>query len=324
MESEDDDYGGGVVLAGAETLDFNMDARPTPSMAEKRKRKREREKLNRQMSKKAKSEDDEATTPQTTPKHRGKKGTTRKGRESMSTATDVPGGEGDPVNEDMARMDPRLLADYVAQRLRRFEKDLSSVELDDRYISGWPPYKVIGISLHEQWDLSLILAESAFLDTTSFTSPRTLGNLPAYLETFSKFALVKSPATPGTPHTLVLTSAALRATDLARAVRKYQTKDSLVAKLFAKHIKLKDSVTTCQTSRMGIGVGTPGRMLDLIKQGALKVNELRNVVIDASHIDKKGFGVFDVREAQKGVMEILGFAGVRARFESGEGRIMFY
>ncbi|PWW79965.1 hypothetical protein C7212DRAFT_307791 [Tuber magnatum] len=297
MDSEDD-YDGGVVLAGAETLDFNTDARPTPSTTDKRKRKREREKLNRQKSKKSKPEDDEAT-PQAS-KHRDKNGN-RKDWESKPTVVDVPGGEGEPVNEDMARMDPKLLADYVAQRLKRFEKNLSSIELGDRYIS-----------------------ESAFLDTTPFTSPRTLQNLPAYLESFSKFALIKSPATPGTPHTLVLTSAALRATDLARAVRKYQTKDSLVAKLFAKHIKLKDSITTCRTSRMGIGVGTPGRILDLLKQGVLKVDQLKNVVIDASYVDKKGFGVFDVRETQKGVMEILGFAGVKARFQSGEGRIMFY
>ncbi|RPA91028.1 hypothetical protein L873DRAFT_1715673 [Choiromyces venosus 120613-1] len=277
--SSEDDYDGGVVLAGTETLDVALDEKPTPSASNQRKRKREKQKLNKQKNK------EENKKPQ----------------ETKSMATDIPGGEVEPVNEDMARMDPKLLADYVAQRLKRFERDLSFVELEDRYIS-----------------------ESAFLDTTSFTSPRTLLNLPAYLESFSKFALIKSPATPGTPHTLILTSAALRATDLVRAVRKYQTKESLVAKLFAKHIKLKESITTCQTSRMGIGVGTPGRILDLLKEGVLKVDELKNVVIDASHVDRKGFGVFDVRETQKGVMEILGFAGVKARFESGEGRIMFY
>ncbi|KAG0138482.1 U3-containing 90S pre-ribosomal complex subunit-domain containing protein [Tuber indicum] len=297
MDSEDD-YDGGVVLDGAETLDPSTYARSTPSTTDKRKRKREREKLNKQKGKKSKSEDDEIA-PQLL-EHRSKK-ETRKGGEVKSTATDVPGGETEPVNEDMARMDPKLLADYVAQRLKRFEKDLSSVELEDRYIS-----------------------ESAFLDTTAFTSPRTLRNLPAYLESFSKFALIKSAATPGTPHTLILTLAAVRATDLARAVRKYQTKDSLVAKLFAKHIKLKDSITTCQTSRIGIGVGTPGRILDLLKEGVLKVDELKNVVIDASYVDKKGFGAFDIRETQKGIMGILGFAGVKARFERGEGRVMFY
>lgn len=131
MDSEDD-YDGGVVLAGAEALDFSTEAKPTPSTVDKRKRKREREKLNKRKSKK--SEDDE-TAPQVS-KDRSKNGA-GKGRESKSTATEAPGGEAEPVNEDMARMDPKLLADYVAQRLKRFQKDLSSVELEDRYISGW-------------------------------------------------------------------------------------------------------------------------------------------------------------------------------------------
>jgi len=143
MDSEDD-YDGGVVLAGAEGLDFSStDAKPpaaaaaATSMADKRKRKREREKLNKRKSKK--SEDDE-TAPQVS-KDRSKKKGAGKGRwegKSAATTTDAaPGGEAEPVNEDMAMMDPKLLADYVAQRLRRFQKDLSSVELEDRYISGW-------------------------------------------------------------------------------------------------------------------------------------------------------------------------------------------
>jgi protein CMS1 len=33
-------------------------------------------------------------------------------------------------------MDPHLLADYVAQRTKRYESDLSLVELEDRYIPG--------------------------------------------------------------------------------------------------------------------------------------------------------------------------------------------
>ena len=40
------------------------------------------------------------------------------------------------INKSFAHMDSRLLADYVAQRIRKFESDLSSVELEDRCISG--------------------------------------------------------------------------------------------------------------------------------------------------------------------------------------------
>lgn len=40
------------------------------------------------------------------------------------------------LNLAIGRMDSRLLADLVAQRTKRFEKELSLVELEDRYIPG--------------------------------------------------------------------------------------------------------------------------------------------------------------------------------------------
>jgi protein CMS1 len=40
------------------------------------------------------------------------------------------------VNEDVGLMNSQLLADLVAQSIRRFEPDLSLVELEDRYIPG--------------------------------------------------------------------------------------------------------------------------------------------------------------------------------------------
>ncbi|KAH0543769.1 hypothetical protein FGG08_001951 [Glutinoglossum americanum] len=38
------------------------------------------------------------------------------------------------LNHAFAKMDSRLLSDYVAQRTRRFGGDLSSVEIEDKYI----------------------------------------------------------------------------------------------------------------------------------------------------------------------------------------------
>ncbi len=40
------------------------------------------------------------------------------------------------LNLAIAKLDNRLLADYVAKRTKRFFPDLSLVELEDRYISG--------------------------------------------------------------------------------------------------------------------------------------------------------------------------------------------
>jgi hypothetical protein len=40
------------------------------------------------------------------------------------------------INNAFSHMDSQLLADYVAQRTRRYESDLSSIELEDKYIPG--------------------------------------------------------------------------------------------------------------------------------------------------------------------------------------------
>jgi protein CMS1 len=40
------------------------------------------------------------------------------------------------VNNAFSHMDSQLLADYLAQRTRQYEGDLSTVELEDKYIPG--------------------------------------------------------------------------------------------------------------------------------------------------------------------------------------------
>lgn len=70
-------------------------------------------------------------------------------------------------------------------------------------------------------------------DTTSWQEPRTLANLPAFLENFSKEPdnLAKAPKQKGSPHTIIVAGSGLRAADVVRAVRKYQSKENAVAKL---------------------------------------------------------------------------------------------
>lgn len=55
--------------------------------------------------------------------------------------------------------------------------------------------------------------------------------------------------------------------DVNRALRSFQTKDSIVGKLFAKHIKLEEAKQFLQRARSGIGAGTPTRISDLIESG---------------------------------------------------------
>lgn len=43
------------------------------------------------------------------------------------------------LNNAFSRMNNQLLADYLAQRTRKYESDLSGVELEDKYIAGKSP-----------------------------------------------------------------------------------------------------------------------------------------------------------------------------------------
>ncbi|KAF8436177.1 U3-containing 90S pre-ribosomal complex subunit-domain containing protein [Terfezia claveryi] len=210
------------------------------------------------------------------------------------------------VNTAIAKLGPQLIADYVGQKVKRFEKELSAVELEDRYIPA-----------------------SAFLDMTSWQKDRNLENLSEFMETFSRYkgrgaSLKKASPITGTPHTLIITAAAIRSADISRAVRSFQSKENAVAKLFAKHIKLKDSIEYCQKTRIGIGVGTPGRVLALIKEDVLKLDDLKRIIIDASQIDEKKRGIFDIKETQKDVMDLLCSGELRKRLSDGSTSIIFY
>lgn len=164
---------------------------------------------------------------------------------------------------------------------------------------------------------------NAIVDTTHFTKPRDLPSLPTYLELFSgprrgkgktKKKLTDAVEENGTPHTLVVAGSGLRAAELTRALRKYQTKDAFVAKLFAKHIKMKEAVAMCAKTRMGIGVGTPARIGDLLTEGALKLGDLERVLVDASFIDAKLRGVLDSKDTSKPLVELLCRAEFKERY----------
>lgn len=166
-------------------------------------------------------------------------------------------------------------------------------------------------------------AEKAICDTTSASKPRTAEHLPSFLEHFAgskrKKKLASAHPDKGSPHTLVIAGAGLRAADLTRALRKYQTKDALVAKLFAKHIKLKESIELLTKKKITIGVGTPQRIIDLLESGALKGEGVERIVVDASHIDVKKRGMLDMQETLVPLVELLKRAEFSERFEGTEG-----
>ncbi|EMC98418.1 hypothetical protein BAUCODRAFT_32456 [Baudoinia panamericana UAMH 10762] len=215
------------------------------------------------------------------------------------------------LNHAIAYMDGRLVADHIAQRTKRFRPDLSMLEAEELHISA-----------------------QAITETSTWEKRRTTTNLADFLEHFAGprrkekgHKLSDAAQEKGSPHTLVVAGAGLRAADLTRALRKFQTKDSMVAKLFAKHIKLKEAIETVKKTRMGIGVGTPQRITDLLDDGALSSSHLERIVVDASHIDQKKRGILDMRETQAPLVQLLSRTEFKERYGAEDGKkidLIFY
>ncbi|PGH26708.1 hypothetical protein AJ80_01654 [Polytolypa hystricis UAMH7299] len=202
------------------------------------------------------------------------------------------------IDESIGKMDGRLLADFFAQQAQSQNSELTTMELDDIYVP-----------------------EQAFLDTSSWQSSRNLENLPSFLKAHvpkKGASLSIAPEETGSPHTLVITLAGLRAADITRSLRPFQNKDCAVAKLFAKHIKLKEAKEFVQRTRIGIGVGTPARVNDLVDSDALNLGSLKRIVIDGSYIDQKKRGIFDMREIHFPLLRFLNRVDLRERYAPGD------
>jgi len=77
---------------------------------------------------------------------------------------------------------------------------------------------------------------------------------------------------------------------------------------------------------MGIGVGTPQRISDLLDNNALSLSNIRRIVVDASHIDMKKRGILDMKEIQVPLVSLLVRKEIKERYGKGADGIelLFY
>jgi protein CMS1 len=66
----------------------------------------------------------------------GKKAKKRKKTKKPKDINDDDLDEEQGINLAIGRMDGQLTVDYVAQRTKRFDSELSTVEMEDRYLPG--------------------------------------------------------------------------------------------------------------------------------------------------------------------------------------------
>ncbi|KAG5513339.1 hypothetical protein PMAC_001402 [Pneumocystis sp. 'macacae'] len=208
--------------------------------------------------------------------------------------------DGSDVIVTFPRLSAAMQADHVEKRIREVYSNHSSLELDDLRIS-----------------------EKYFFEVC-WTDDLINKGLPAFLEEGMKYDPRYVPSTFGSPHTIIFAMAALRVANITRSLRCYKTKEGDVAKLFAKHIKLKDHISYLSRTRLTIAVGTPGRIFDLVDSEALKVDFLKWIVLDTTYVDVKKRRFWDMPECWKTLIKLITSDPLKTRLKEGNVKIVYY
>ncbi|XP_055888943.1 uncharacterized protein C3orf26 homolog [Biomphalaria glabrata] len=111
--------------------------------------------------------------------------------------------------------------------------------------------------------------------------------------------------TTGSPCLLIVASSAIRAVELNRQIKEFLDGKCKVAKLFAKHMKIEEQKKFLSKTNCQVGIGTPGRILMLIKQGALQLESLIAVVLDWNWRDSKMKRMADIPEVRQDLVSLL-------------------
>ncbi|KAJ9649960.1 Protein cms1 [Neophaeococcomyces mojaviensis] len=206
-------------------------------------------------------------------------------------------------DKTVASENPEELAGRFTSAIKDHRGDLSTIELEDQSIPA-----------------------KAFRDTTDFEETRLVKNICQFLEKYAEGGPdeLKACSQAASPHTLIISPSAIRTQDVLREIRKYGSEESKVAKLFGKHIKLKDSVEYVKKTKFGIGGGTCGRIKDLIEHDTLKLDHLKRIVIDASYVDEKQRTIFSDRDAFPPMASLLNLEPVKLRLVAGQTELLVF
>ena len=207
-------------------------------------------------------------------------------------------------DKTIAKDEPEKLAERFTSAIKKHKGELSTIELEDESM----PVK-------------------AFANTTDYVETRLVKNLANFLEQYTEGGseeLKSCAEETGSPHTILLTSSAIRAQALLQQVRPYGSQANKIAKLFAKHMKQKDHIEYVRKTKFGIGAGTANRIEVLIEKDVLKLENLKRVVIDGSYVDEKQRTIFTDRDAFVPTLSLLNLEQLKLRLVSGETEILVF
>jgi len=96
-----------------------------------------------------------------------------------------------------------------------------------------------------------------------------------------------------------------RVTDLTRAFRPLKgDKGGEVCKLFARHFKLAEHAEHLKKTKVGVAVGTPGRISALLNDtDSLTLKALSHIILDVTYMDPKNKSMLDTLETKEEVFK---------------------
>ncbi|PIK42214.1 hypothetical protein BSL78_20926 [Apostichopus japonicus] len=184
------------------------------------------------------------------------------------------------ITEKLAKREdkPATLEDLHTWLEKSGKGTLSTVEQDDMYLKG----------------SSLLEGNKTKLKISEYLSSVIL----------NWKSVVKEAGSKKSCKLIIVTSSGKRAVELNRDSASFRGKCS-TAKLFAKHLKLKDQTKLLASKNVDFAVGTPNRIGALISQGALDTTETRFLILDWNWRDVKFRRMVDMPELEKDLFSLL-------------------
>ena len=111
--------------------------------------------------------------------------------------------------------------------------------------------------------------------------------------------------TNGAPLAMLISSSALRSLELAREAKQALGNDCIVAKLFAKHMKISKQQSFLSSRICHFATGTPERLLQLLPKHEQIASSLKLIVLDWQREDLKNRRLIDIPETRKSLALLL-------------------
>ncbi|KAJ3005889.1 hypothetical protein HKX48_000416 [Thoreauomyces humboldtii] len=210
---------------------------------------------------------------------------------------------GIPLSKKRKADDEDVELDLTAEERKRSKKEKMKEKLaEKKKTKPKNDYSVNGAALLEEAGISM-------KDCSAFEGATTDARFAEFIRDFlfasraKALFSAKSKHEPGSPKVIVLSGSAIRAVDVARLM--HAVGERKVAKLFAKHMKVKEQAESLAKESFPLAVGTPNRVLKLIQDGALKLDALEFVVADATYKDKKQRSLFDIQDVTPDLLKLL-------------------